>query len=399
MNEAVPKFRRLVDGSSRDFYEKHVMTAKKYLERVAVADKEHGVSNHYAKPFDRNPGHALYFEQVYSLLNLLQAMHIPPRACVLEVGCGPGWITEILMGLGYIVHAIEPSEDFVEIAQNRIMTAKQHYRISEVAPVTFHTTTIEDCDLPDESMDAVLFYASLHHVANEDEALAQCNRVLCPGGILGIYEWAWVPGDRALEAALWEAMEKYGALESPFTAEYLDYLLRKHNFTDAIRYFTVNGWFPCHGGDVSLGSLSQERNNKIVAFKPHSCPTTRELSARTQAQITILDAQMDKAMPSVKVKVKLVNTGETVWLHSVPIRERGGYVTVPLFTVLENGQKLEGQPRACLSRNVKPGEEIVLDLTYVLPEGTGDRIWAVDLIDEMLFWFSDRGTKPAVVRT
>jgi 2-polyprenyl-3-methyl-5-hydroxy-6-metoxy-1,4-benzoquinol methylase len=399
VKEAMPKFRRLVDGSSPDFYDKHVVTAKKYCERVKQRGEGDAASQHYAKPLDRDPGHPSYFEHVYGMLNILKAMPIPPGAHVLEVGCGPGWITEILMGLGYAVHAIEPSEDFIEIAKNRIITAKQHYRISEATPVAFHCTTIEDCDLPDGSMDAVLFFDSLHHVIDEDKALAQCHRILRPGGILGISEAEWIPGNRGLEVFLYQAMEKYGALESPFTAEYLDYLLRKHNFEDAVRYFSVNGLFPCSIGNVPIGSLSQERSNKIVAFKPFSSPTTKDVSARTEAQITILNAQIDKSIQSITVKVKLVNTGDTVWLHSVLLSDRGGFVTVPLFSRLENGQRIEAEPRARLPWNVRPGEEVVLDLTFLLPEGSGDRIWAVDMIDEELFWFSDRGTIPAVVRT
>ena len=73
----------------------------------------------YFKPFDDQPTNASYYYHMFDILSLLQAMQIPYRGKILEVGSGPGWLTEILMSLGFEVDAIEPSEDFIRVAQER----------------------------------------------------------------------------------------------------------------------------------------------------------------------------------------------------------------------------------------------------------------------------------------
>src|SRR6266480_4759288 len=42
------------------------------------------------------------------------------RAQVLDVGCGPGWMSEFFARCGYWVTGIDISEDMVEIARSRV---------------------------------------------------------------------------------------------------------------------------------------------------------------------------------------------------------------------------------------------------------------------------------------
>ncbi len=83
----------------------------------------------YRKPYDRDPGNPEFFHETYSVLNLLRAMAISPGGRILEVGSGPGWISEILICLGFEVEGIEPSSDMIAIARERIDAAIQHYRL------------------------------------------------------------------------------------------------------------------------------------------------------------------------------------------------------------------------------------------------------------------------------
>src|SRR5664279_2460151 len=159
------KYKRFLTDLKQDY--NHVIdNARNYVENTKV---DNGISPyHYSKPYDRVPGHAEYFRLMYFALNMLQAMNIPQPARILEVGSGSGWLTEILVALGVIVDGIEPSEDFNKLARQRIDAAFQHYRLDHFdrAPrANFYTTTLEECDFPDDTFDGIIFFATLHHLS------------------------------------------------------------------------------------------------------------------------------------------------------------------------------------------------------------------------------------------
>lgn len=386
-----PRHRRFL-GDSPGRREDWLKAAREYVSRKE-ADERAWL---YRKPYDPSPGNSDFFHETYSILNLLEVMAVPYRGRILEVGSGPGWISEILMGLGYEVDGIEPSEEMIAIARERVEAAIRHHRLASPPAVTWHATTIEDCDLPDESFDAVLFHAALHHVIDEDRALAQCFRLLRPGGVLGVSEAAWIPGDRVLEEKLEEEMRRYGTLENPFTPEYLDWLLFRHGFVDVTRYHAVNGWFAEEMSAFPLRALSGERaetHNNLTARRPSPWPlTTVDRDARTLAEITVLDSR--SGHDGLRLRVRLDNRGETAWLHRAP---KPGRVTIALRSGEPGSPAFREAKRHELPRTVPAGESIELDLLFQLPHDAGDAPWELDLINEETFWFSERGTRPARV--
>jgi SAM-dependent methyltransferase len=345
-------------------------------------------------------GHPAFFNEMYQVLNLLRAMAVPPAGRVLEVGSGPGWVTEILVTLGYEVDGVEPCEEMIHIARERVDGRVRHHRLKNPPRAAFHCCTLEDCTLPDDHYDAVFFHAALHHVIDEETGLAQCYRMLRPGGVLGVSEAAWVPGNRALEAALEEEMARYGTLENPFTQEYLDYLLSKHGFVDVRRYHGVNGLFPAEMGHQTLASVAQAPAaiwNTLTARKPnltgHAGPTTADPAAATAAEIVVLE-QADDAAATVSLRVKLVNRGETAWLHA-PFR--AGCV---MLSLCQGAPGTPGFREVCWQRlphMVRPGEEVVLQFSCDMPADYRQAPWQLDLVNEQYFWFSARGTVPARV--
>jgi SAM-dependent methyltransferase len=130
---------------------------------------------------------------------------------------------------------------------------------------------MEENGLPDASFDAVLFHEALHHVVDERLTLSETLRVLKPGGVLGVCEWAWSPGDADLESKLEEEMREFGTLESPFTREYLDHVLDATGFVDIRRYHAVNGLFPEEDGARTLESVTDAHalsTNTLTARRP-----------------------------------------------------------------------------------------------------------------------------------
>ncbi len=374
--------------------EQYLSAAREHVSRRCAADREWL----YRKPFDANAGNAAFFDEMYSVMNLLRAMAITPGGRVLEVGSGPGWVTEILLALGYEVHALEPSEEMIAIAAERVAAARGHFHLGDSPPVTFHAEPLETCSLPSEAYDAVLFHASLHHVVDEDRGLAQCFRLLRPGGVLGASEGAWIPGDRKLEAQLDQEMQRFGTLENPYTVEYLDFLLRRHGFVDVRRYFAVNGLLPEAMGRRPVAAVATSRpwdGNNLTARKPslHRATTLDGGTARTRARITVLATTLDRPTGAAHLQVRLANRGDTAWLANAP---RVGWVAVALRQGEPGSPDLvEAGGRHPLPRTLAPGEQIVLDLDFRLPPARAAGPWLLDLVNEGMFWFSERGSPPS----
>ncbi len=353
----------------------------------------------HQKPFDHRPGHGQFFLQLYTLLNLLKAMDLPQRSRVLEVGSGPGWVSEILMLLGHRVDGIEPSEAMIAIARERVQAAARHYRIAEPPAVEFHAAAIEDCTLPEAEFEGVLFHDALHHVLDERRGLERCFRALKPGGVLGVSEDAWRPGDRQQEAALEDEMDRFGTLESPFTQEHLDRVLTAAGFVDIERYHSVNGFFPAAMGGLTIERLAQsraDRSNHLTARKPwHQGPTTADPSADTRARVEIERSSFDVRDRCLRLALRLTNTGVSAWLHRP---RQAGYVTIALRSdPLGRTDATEARPRHHLPRTVLPGETLTLELDFYLPPGWDSPTWRLDLVNEGFFWFSERGSAAAPV--
>ena len=91
---------------------------------------------------------------------------------VVDIGAGTGILTELLIGLGADVTAVEPDESMRAEFRRRLPSAR------------LLAGSAEDLPLPAGSADAVLCGQSLHWF-NLDLALPEIARVLVPGGVLG----------------------------------------------------------------------------------------------------------------------------------------------------------------------------------------------------------------------
>lgn len=92
---------------------------------------------------------------------------------VLELGAGTGKLTEVLVSLGHDVHATDPDEAMLEVLRARLPLV----RVS--------ATGAEEIPLPDRSVDVVVAGQAFHWFDLE-RALPEINRVLRPGGHLGL---------------------------------------------------------------------------------------------------------------------------------------------------------------------------------------------------------------------
>ena len=94
----------------------------------------------------------------------------PLRAA--DIGAGTGKMSESLACAGLLVDAVEPSE-------------AMRAQASSIEGVTWHDGVAEQTGLPNDVYDIVVFAQSWHWVDSERAGL-EAERVLAPGGVLGI---------------------------------------------------------------------------------------------------------------------------------------------------------------------------------------------------------------------
>ncbi len=95
---------------------------------------------------------------------------------ILEFGSGTGSTAIALAPSVKHIQAIDISAKMIEIAKGKA-------EAGGVGNVTFEQSTIEDLDLPDGSLDAVMAHSILHLLESKEDAIAKVYRMLKPGGL------------------------------------------------------------------------------------------------------------------------------------------------------------------------------------------------------------------------
>ena len=119
---------------------------------------------------------------------------IRPGHHVLDVGCGPGALTEELLatvGDGS-VSAVDPSESFVAAARARYPGVDARQATAEALP------------FPDNAFDAALAQLVVHFMADPVAGLREMARVTRRGGVVAACVWDF-GGDRGPLGPFWEA--------------------------------------------------------------------------------------------------------------------------------------------------------------------------------------------------
>lgn len=123
---------------------------------------------------------------------------------VLEVGCGMGVVSVVMAKRGAHVIGIDVSAGMIDLARRNV-------ELHGVADRTeHHVMMAEELDLPDESVDLVFGFVSLHHL-QPTLAAKEFRRVLRPGGRAVFVDP--LAGSRLLARA--RAMVPVACLESP----------------------------------------------------------------------------------------------------------------------------------------------------------------------------------------
>ena len=343
----------------------------------------------------------------YDFANMAVALALRADAKILDVGCGPGWLTEYFARLGYEMTGIDISDGLIQVASERLQGLP--YQVDQETPLRcrFITHDIEAAPL-DEKFDAIICYDALHHFADEKSVFDNLAAMLEIGGVLFIVEGHQPPSGSPTESELRGFMEKYKTLESPFSSDYLRALIDQHGFAIVSDYVSVNGLFERglltpDEGDLSLPLRSLDTDYhyftcmKVTRRGPGSnVPDSRNpgtLRARIVARTS--PPETVTAGTSFKLPIAFINIGDTLWLTGQTVRNG---LVMPGVKITDETKKLVSENHGpLLPRAVAPGRSLTLDLLIHAPAQPGVYTVKVDLVDQKVCWFEEKGSEPLVL--
>lgn len=130
-----------------------------------------------------------------------------PEMTVLDFGAGSCWTTHFLAQLGCHVIAMDISTAMLDLGRKRF---DDHPLFGHRPAPTFSVFDGQRMELADESVDRILCFDALHHVADPASVVTEMGRVLRPGGVAGFSE----PGPRhSVHPKSQHEMRRYGVPE------------------------------------------------------------------------------------------------------------------------------------------------------------------------------------------
>ncbi len=371
----------------------------KQAEIVRYA-QEKDTHYHFTKPFtpvNRDENVRL----LQAFLAVAEHLRAPQGARVLDLGGGPGWVSELLAKLGYTPVTLDLAPALLRIGRERFR--REHL------PGRLVCGDMTALPFPDASFDAVVVIDALHHVPDVPAVFREAFRVLGQGGRFLLAE----PGEGHSETTKSRAeMLEHGVAE------------REIHLFEAISYARAAGFdavavVPHHVPDVTLSPEDfkhalraptqhwrVERDGQRLAFDEYllhsllahpimvSAKGARTLDTRAPRELrAVLRPALQREGARLFGAVEVENVGDTLWLRSAG--ESVGHVRLGLQLMTPERRLLNQDfARGVLSDDVAPGASARVEIDLLLPDATASYVVKLDLVDEHVCWFEDRGNRP-----
>jgi 2-polyprenyl-6-hydroxyphenyl methylase/3-demethylubiquinone-9 3-methyltransferase len=92
---------------------------------------------------------------------------------IADIGCGAGFLTNYLASRYKSIYGLDASESSLEVAKSKDSTSKVNYVVGDAYKLPYKTA----------SMDVVCAMDFLEHVERPEDVVAECSRILKPGGL------------------------------------------------------------------------------------------------------------------------------------------------------------------------------------------------------------------------
>ncbi|HYX27812.1 MAG TPA: methyltransferase domain-containing protein, partial [Pyrinomonadaceae bacterium] len=363
----------------------------------------------FTKPFynlaNKPPKHAgegmdaETFRHFCDFANIAVALALPAGSTILDVGCGSGWLSEYFARLGYVVKGIDISPELIEMSRDRIARIPYDVDHETTLRCQFEVHDIEHAPL-NEQFDGVVCYDSLHHFEDERAVIAHLAAATKYGGSLFILEGDRPPSGSATEDELIDVMRRFGTLESPFSRDYLRDLLDENGFAVIGDYTSVNGLFERESLEDDWLRVRPPEVNYLLCKKVVHDPGRRASTVPDSRNPNILRARFElltkppgRVAPgkNLSFSLSIENCGDTLWLTSSTPRKG---IVMPAVRVFDEAGLLvtefHGEP--LLPHAVAPSESVRIKIEYKAPSPPGSYRLKIDLVDQQVAWFEERGS-------
>jgi SAM-dependent methyltransferase len=374
----------------QDYGEAH----RRYVERVGAG----GEVWLRTKPFSVPPGYELR-ECLRTFTHIVDRLGLGVRSQVLDVGCGPGWLSEFLARCGYWVTGVDVSEDMVRIARERIAAIDQPIG-EDIEPLAdFHAMPVLEMPWSDR-FDAAILYDAMHHFDDEIETLRVIRRTLVPGGRIFIHEGVRPREGSEGERQLISEMEEYGTLESPFDPDYLVAVVEKAGFTQVTRFAAVDELLDLSERTRELQRIEARMENPPMNTVIAANPVPVEIAEHAPDFLGRLEAtgswQQRQEAHELALPITVTNAGRGFWPAGIGPAFPVGTVTLGPYLPGGDGDRVE-LPRVPLPRSLSPGESVAAEIRIPVGTVSGAEAVGIDLVREGIAWFADYGSSPLVV--
>jgi SAM-dependent methyltransferase len=353
------------------------------------------------RPFSSQPTAGKY---LWRFGLLVSALDVRPGHRVLDFGCGTGWTSIMLARIGAEVVGSDIAPAALAIARevaDRELLPRYRERLE------FRLYSGGRIEADDEFFDHVLVFDAFHHFPNPMELLREFHRVLGAQGRFGFSEPG--VGHAATEASI--AEREHGVLEEDVDLEQLFRSGTAAGFQDLelpvpalepeiltlsmarMRWYLRGlSWLVpsyLHRSAVLRGPIGVFSKGPYAVSSLHPRhymasirPATRTLSVRG-GQEFIINATVE-------------NRCDTVYLKEG--RRGVGYVRLGAHLLTEDGRLIEMDfGRAGLPEDLPRGARARMRLDLKAPSGPGRHIVRLDMVNEGVCWFAEKGSKVADV--
>ena len=128
--------------------------------------------------------------------NFLKWLAVPPGVNWLDVGCGSGTLTKLILQTQKPskIISIDSSEEFISYAK----------KILNNPVIKFDVEKAESLNIESGSIDAIVSGLVLNFIPQREVAIREMMRVAKPGGTIGIFLWDYADGMKMLRY-FWDA--------------------------------------------------------------------------------------------------------------------------------------------------------------------------------------------------